>query len=533
MKKLLLGLLISGTVIFLLLPAVFDEEEQKKEQPKTAFESAVAFNPDDGDGSLPVFEGRKKDNIFKTYSKRFKKMYGRALFNSPVQEDRQSPYARSNYNTPQNDDDSLSLAMAFLLSDDEARIRQVRSSARTDTAQVNAVTYDSYDNSYLPVKQTMHDNAPVKGLYESSSVEPPESRVQARKVYSNVMSKFEKSAVRQRTAPDTQDTYDESSSAVGGRSAGMPSRPAGVSSVSAGAGSGIVKSFGRTSSDESVSGNLGGRYSYYNYSRIKRVPSGLLPDFETAIAVAGQKVEIAADKIAEESAEQEKEKEDKDDTDPVNNEIPPAEDTVFDPEQYDTNVPVCSALEEETPAETDKIDTCGSNTIGSAPLNDNIKKADILIDVGSFKDGSLRITPTEESIAGIGLYDIGIESFISGTENIEDIKTFKGISTQDFNTIAKNPKSIVITTSPAMAEKYVGKAVLIEQGSLETKSGLAALVDKLNNMEEETARIQREIDRRNAAAAAAKKDADKQQRQSFIQDITQGMKGIMSSEELQ
>lgn len=538
MKKLLLGLLISGTVIFLLLPAVFDEEEQKKEQPKTAFENAVSFNPDDGEGgSLPVFEGRKKDNIFKTYSKRFKRMYGRALLNSPVQEAQETQYARSSYNTSQ-DEDTLSLAMAFLLADDGERIRQVRSSRRVDSAQqeINAVTYDSYDDSYLPVKQTVHDNAPVKGLYESSSVEPPESRVKAKQVYSNVMSKFEKTPVPQKSAPSAAaNTYEEQPSSFGGWTLGTESKSGSASSARGAAASGARSSFSYTYGGNSAQGNSGGKYSYYRYNTVKKLSSGLLPDFETVAALTESKLKAAVTRMGEEAQQKEEEQQKEDEHSKEDKPLPPAEDTVFDPEKYDTEMPVCSALEEETPKEeTDKIDTCDSSEIGSAPLNENITKADILIDVGSSKDGLLRITPTGDSTAGLGLSYIGIDSFISGNIQIdENIKTFKGITTQDFDTVAKNPKSIVITTSPAMAEKYVGKAVLIEQGSLETKSGLKTLADKLNNIKEETARIQSEIDKRNAAAAAAKQSAQEQNKQAIIQDITQGLKGIASSEEFQ
>ncbi len=206
LKSTVFKILGSAVLVFLLLPAIYEEEEVQK---PTLASQATEFNPSGYESSgenLPVLENVKQDNILVRYGKRFKKMYGKAFLSSrEMDSSSQEQYA--NKADEEETDDDLFLAMSALLNSKDNKEQNLRSSyasgtvAPEDDLNVNAITYANNNSGYVagssaPIKQTMHDNAPVKGLYETSSVESYENRSKARQVYSNVMYKVEKNNPR-------------------------------------------------------------------------------------------------------------------------------------------------------------------------------------------------------------------------------------------------------------------------------------------------------------------------------------------------
>lgn len=257
-KSAILKFLVCAGFVFLLLPAVFDEE--KEPQTPSLAAQATDFNPSEyqGEESLPVLENAPKDNILVRYGKRFKKMYGKAFLSSNEPEESAQVKAASG-----EDDEDLYFAMAALLDSNTGETRGPLSSYSNDNDNIdslnmNAIAYANTSAGYVnesssSIKQTMHDNAPVKGLYETSSVEPYENRTKARQVYSNVMYKVEKNNPRQ--SAKTAVSAEESSASVQTDSV----------EGTAGATSSRASNSGKYSSFENGSADLGsGSYSGFD-----------------------------------------------------------------------------------------------------------------------------------------------------------------------------------------------------------------------------------------------------------------------------
>ena len=142
----------------------------------------------------------------------------------------------------------------------------------------------------------------------------------------------------------------------------------------------------------------------------------------------------------------------------------------------------------------DKIEPfCSTPLEGAQPIEAAIEGKNIVVDLGLTKgnDGNLyRVTPTYMSLSDKGLSQIGIEDYYEGSRNSISLgELFKGTRISEFAAAANNKNSIVITVSPAVARAYLGKSVLIEEGDLESKSGLRSLSEKLNNLPAERERI--------------------------------------------
>ena len=614
-KGLILKIILCGFVVFLLLPAVFDEEQAKpvKKQP---FEDATEFNPSlyDGEESLPILDIAEPEeaNVFTRYAKKFKNMYGRALFG---RNDEKTP----SYKTAQTDeygDEELYYAMAALFSAGNSEKGGAEQRASYDSgnskggANINAVAYDKEYFSGVPstVKQTVHENAPVKGLYETSAVESYETRSKAQQVYSNVMNKVDRTvpkaarakALGEVSSAGTEDTesyqggsygaFDQAAAADIGYDDRMPDLNDSMMFAAASTKKNNSKYSGIASRSSSRSGgNYGsGSYSAYSRNSVGRVDDlgGRLGEsFEALAARTQETISTAADEMRDERREREENEykgqggrnqignnNGKDSSPNTNLEETPSgngqaegnegevssggdedsaggnkeeitpdggqtqeggkkpgqdnpplgQDTIFDQQKYDyvlhdtcvdvpnsdrsanTQLPFTEGiasfnsrkgiLSPSSASNPDKIEPfCSTPLEGAQPIEAAIEGKNIVVDLGLTKgnDGNLyRVTPTYMSLSDKGLSQIGIEDYYEGSRNSISLgELFKGTRISEFAAAANNKNSIVITVSPAVARAYLGKSVLIEEGDLESKSGLRSLSEKLNNLPAERERI--------------------------------------------
>lgn len=617
-KGLILKIILCGFVVFLLLPAVFDEEQAKpvKKQP---FEDATEFNPSlyDGEESLPILDIAEPEeaNVFTRYAKKFKNMYGRALFG---RNDEKTP----SYKTAQTDeygDEELYYAMAALFSAGNSEKGGAEQRASYDSgnskggANINAVAYDKEYFSGVPstVKQTVHENAPVKGLYETSAVESYETRSKAQQVYSNVMNKVDRTvpkaarakALGEVSSAGTEDTesyqggsygaFDQAAAADIGYDDRMPDLNDSMMFAAASTKKNNSKYSGIASRSSSRSGGNYGSGSYSAYSRnsvgsLEDLGGGFGDSFEALLSRTQGSISTAADIMKEERREREEneskgqgggnqsgndkesvpsqsgnleglpndngqsggnegsavaggdeetvpgdEAGEKDGAQnggqtqeggkkPGQDNPPLGQDTVFDQQKYDyvlhdtcvdgpnsdrsanTQLPFTEEiasfnsrkgiLSPSSASNPDKIEPfCSTPLEGAQPIEAAIEGKNIVVDLGLTKgnDGNLyRVTPTYMSLSDKGLSQIGIEDYYEGSRNSISLgELFKGTRISEFAAAANNKNSIVITVSPAVARAYLGKSVLIEEGDLESKSGLRSLSEKLNNLPAERERI--------------------------------------------
>ncbi len=202
-KSLILKIILGGFLVFLLLPAFYDEEKPAQ---KSSFKDAYGFNPDGYEGEeLPVLEEEtpSKENIFTRYGKRFKQMYGRAFFNAPEQREEAPRIYAGSGNEGGDEDLYYAMAMLFNSSEEPGSLRSSYAGSQggdRSGGSVNALPSGEYAGGRSSMKQTVHSNAPVKGLYESSSVESYENRTKAKQVYSNVMKKVDGSVPAKKSA---------------------------------------------------------------------------------------------------------------------------------------------------------------------------------------------------------------------------------------------------------------------------------------------------------------------------------------------
>lgn len=599
-KSLILKIILGGFLVFLLLPAFYDEEKPAQ---KSSFKDAYGFNPDGYEGEeLPVLEEEtpSKENIFTRYGKRFKQMYGRAFFGAP--ENRQeAPRVYADAGNEGGDED-LYYAMAMLFNGSE-EAGSLRSSYAGNQGgdrsggSVNALpSGGGYAGGYSSMKQTVHDNAPVKGLYESSSVESYENRTKAKQVYSNVMKKVDGIAPAKKAVAGGEE--QNISSAENGRLEsfrngvpGMVSTPGWAADISdsflngvkfnrvytgiasrnsnkggynsARANSGATyggfsnsranfteddrnaqdlgELFAKTSSDinakvkdisksvrdnVSSNGEASGGSSYLPGPDIK-IPGGDKSGQEKGNENSGGSIGSGGegqgsdqggadgssgsvpggDNLGGEGA---------DIPEPV---VPSAEDSTFSVKDWDSNMarscnpfadepeslqqlPIRNLteikndlLQEKDPADKIQVESCSGKPVpvDNVPvLKEEISSKQVLVDLGKVEvDGRhLRATPSEGSIAAAGINIIGFNSYVQGRQNIPSSDgAFNGIDREEFIVNANNKNTIILTTSPAIAEAYVGRTVLINPGDLEKQSAVRQIAERLNNMDQETQRI--------------------------------------------
>lgn len=615
-KSLILKIILGGFLVFLLLPAFYDEEKPAQ---KNSFQNAYGFDPDGYEGEeLPVLEegSSSKDNIFTRYGKRFKQMYGRAFLSAPAERE-ESPrvYADAENN---GGDEDLYYAMAMLFNGSEEAGSLRSSYEGGQGGSVNALpSGGGYAGGYSSMKQTVHDNAPVKGLYESSSAESYENRTKAKQVYSNVMNKVDRSVPSRKTASDgviysSGREEQNISSAGNGRLEsfryGVPgavSTPSWAPDISDsflnGAKfnrvyTGIASRGSSKGGYNSSRANSGSTYGGFSSSRadftdedrnaqdlgelfakassditdkVKDISKSVRDNVSSkgsgasggSSSLPGPDIQmpdgnkdghngdaghngdnsggnISAGGDGQGSSQGGADGNSGDTADGDNqgggsSDIPapvisPAEDKAFDVEDWDTNMDrFCTvpndgsepsqssfksnfgsikeeASQEKDPEDKIQVDSCSGEPLDveNVPtLKDEIASGQVLVDLGPVDGQNLRATPSAGSVAAAGIKMIGFGNYVQGTERIPSAEgAFNGIEREKFAAAANDKNTIILTTSPAIAEAYVGRTVLINPGDLESKTAVRQIAERLNNMDQETQRILAAREARGASA---------------------------------
>lgn len=548
-KKTIVKILLCGLFVFLLLPAVFDEDN--KETPKkSAFENATSFSPSEDADTIPIIEN-DKESIFKKYSRKFKKMYGKVLFGVPAGEEDGVSFAKAKNTDDSDSNVDLSSAMSYLLSDDKSA--SARSSYNEDYEEetMGALFYDSYTDSYvvgssMPVRQTMHDNAPVKGLYETSLIESPESKVKATQVYNSVMRKVERPSVITENGKRLSQKQEISAGNLPENNYAKPIQNNAVEQNN------NLQNFNRKyvgiASRNSSNGNKDSRggelYAYKKGTFGSLRGSGILPDIESVTGHAAGRVSSAATTMREENATRSAgngtEPSGNGQTDEGNvpassdNTKPEEQEKPFDtslyPEITEAEVSECAESEEielwdedTAPEETDnnagQSDQNGTpkleataETESSDKEDDIIKACDralpfydiqvsreigvgeggqnrVIIDLGAVnvKGKPMRRTLTPDSYSNLsytGLKRIGVDNLATG-EGID--KVFSAISDSDFKKYLNdsNNVAVIITNDAKVQQKYPDRTVLIQDGDFIKISKLKSLASNLNKIDVE------------------------------------------------
>ncbi len=206
MKRHLFKIILGGFIVFLALPVIFDGEDS--ELPASKSSSAVSADSAQGqEAMLPVVQKAlpfRSENVLSKYAGRFKRFY----VNSKEEKQKISQEIQQEQN-----------GMVYASADsfgDGVRSSYGRAASAEDEAYVKEYFTDveakdaPADYGAIPAatgtKQKIHDNAPVKGLYESSAVDSYEARIKAKEVYSNVMNRVD-TATAPKDAVEADDVF--------------------------------------------------------------------------------------------------------------------------------------------------------------------------------------------------------------------------------------------------------------------------------------------------------------------------------------
>lgn len=189
MKRHLLKIVVGGFIVFLTLPLIFDGDGADSAVAKKAVDSAAQTQ--DAEVVLPVVQQAlpfRSENVLSKYAGRFKRFYvnpteSKQKISQEIQQEQNGfVYASA---------DTIGAARASYgkaaTGEDEAYVKEYFSDAEAKDSPLANYGALSADGT----KQKVHDNAPVKGLYESSAVDSYEARVKAKEVYSNVMNRVD------------------------------------------------------------------------------------------------------------------------------------------------------------------------------------------------------------------------------------------------------------------------------------------------------------------------------------------------------
>lgn len=575
-KRNIVKFLLCGLFIFLLLPAVFEEDSSPAR--KSAFDNATSFNPSEDIDAMPVLTGKSsKDSIFKKYGRKFKKMYGKAFFGIDGDE---SPRSYAQGESVGNSGEDLSLAMSYLLSDEEHKTGNVRASYEGDLYEdegdntVSALLYDRYvemfGNDFAPMKQTMHDNAPVKGLYETSFIEPSESKLKANEVYRKVMSKFDQPVFVSSNAKGSA----QNSNTLGLPLPGLnvfdtnndPSQDGDGKSYFSRRYTGIAE---RTKAN--ANGRKGGGlYAYGKGGRSSAGTYGSLQNFEgIASNVAGRVSAAATDmredrtqagtksggasSAGESGAEGVLPEGQGPSYVPGRDDLEPRE--TFNPNLYtefvdegcDIDLSLFDDEEPETPnnnavnsqenkgaengqpavKEDDTVKPCDKGTPLSINTRTDINNINVIIDLGKANirgRGPIRVSPKKDSnlLSYVGLSRAGLTDYVEG-KPLKELEAkfgdnYVAMTDKEIDKLASDPNkvAIIITTDKAhFGNKYPGRVIDINGNDLQHISGLEKMVKELNKIDLDKAR-QNILDEQ--AYAKAQQKADIQGKQGEILD---------------
>ena len=190
MKRHLFKIVLGGFIVFLTLPLIFDGDGQ--EAKTKAQTSSASTAEQEQQAVLPVVQKAlpfRSENVLSKYAGRFKRFYinpqeTKQQISQEIQQE-QNGFVYASADTADSTRASYGIPAS---GEDEAYAKEYFSDVPSQNAAAN---YGAIADA--GTKQKIHDNAPVKGLYESSAVDPYEARVKAKEVYSNAMSRVDAS----------------------------------------------------------------------------------------------------------------------------------------------------------------------------------------------------------------------------------------------------------------------------------------------------------------------------------------------------
>ena len=191
MKRHLFKVILGGFIVFLALPVIFDADGQEAVVKPAALNAST-----DADGGsevmLPVVQKAlpfRSENVLSKYAGRFKRFYvnskeEKQKISQEIQQEQNGLVYASSDSFGGGVRSSYGRAAS---AEDEAYVKEYFNDVEAKDAPANYGAIAATAGT----KQKIHDNAPVKGLYESSAVDSYEARIKAKEVYSNVMSRVD------------------------------------------------------------------------------------------------------------------------------------------------------------------------------------------------------------------------------------------------------------------------------------------------------------------------------------------------------
>lgn len=188
MKKHLLKIIVGGFIVFLALPVIFDTDDAESAATSKA---SAAVQQQEADVMLPVVQKAlpfRSENVLSKYAGRFKRFYvnskeEKQKISQEIQlEQNGSVYASADMGGGVRSSYGIAASP-----EDEAYVKEYFTDAEAKDAPANYGAVPASSGA----KQKIHDNAPVKGLYESSAVDSYEARIKAKEVYSQAMSRVD------------------------------------------------------------------------------------------------------------------------------------------------------------------------------------------------------------------------------------------------------------------------------------------------------------------------------------------------------
>ena len=207
MKKHLLKIILGGLVVFFSLPLIFDGDAQDI---ASATRSRTAAAQDEQEQEmLPVVPTAlpfQSQNVLEKYASRFKKFYVDAKKEkSKIKQDVYQAESGAMYASADTARNSFDNSSRTASNQEEDMAKEYFADVMADNSSKPVQTQPQAAIPYgaAATKQKIHDNAPVKGLYESSAVDSYESRAQAKEVYTNVMNKVDGTATETQAQRDS------------------------------------------------------------------------------------------------------------------------------------------------------------------------------------------------------------------------------------------------------------------------------------------------------------------------------------------
>jgi len=193
MKKYLLKIIIAALVVFFSLPLIFNTDAEKVQAVKASGAQASSEAKPD---MLPIVSSKalplQANNVLARYASKLKRFY---IGSSKDKQQIRQEILQSENGKAANPDGGVLYASSNVRNSPDVSGYQTASSGGEANGSYSAANFSApaaIPYGAAATKQLINDDAPVKGLYESSATDSYESRFNADKVYSGVMNKVDR-----------------------------------------------------------------------------------------------------------------------------------------------------------------------------------------------------------------------------------------------------------------------------------------------------------------------------------------------------